>query len=400
MPQETNSSKFYPIEDDWKQLSVTQKNKIDNGIVIAGEKVTKFYDEKDLPDILIDCAEALRSGQDFFIPQFESENFVQGLTYRPTRGLLIDKLYNRDFYKDHWAKLFKNGFDPALSTVGDLLIDERTDQSVCWDSRHRAVGHLSAREGNQVPDKQWFNTIKIKKNAPKTSSFRPEKIACSYFRGKNETPKTLTAEEKFVAAYRSDDKEAVSTYTALNMAGLRIDGDSLPELSKECKDSRIVTGIAKFQSTWDCKTIGGGQFLSLSVGSIKKVWNYKDVDKVSCYFILGYSYLLKLDLDWGDEFGYDNDIMIKALKWAFEKNVWKPNHYCTPRAAGKAIESVAFHMCRTYNKYVEENDIPTKLLDWNTHIGLPKDFLAILGIEPKTEEKEDFSSLDQEFCVQ
>lgn len=395
MPQEINSSKFYPIEDDWKQLSTAQKNKIDNGILIAGEKVTKFYDEQDLVDILIECAETLRNGQDFFIPQFESENFIQGLIYRPTRGLLIDKLYNREFYKDHWAKIFKSGFDPVLSTVGDLLIDERTGQTVCWDARHRAVGYLSAREGNQVPDKQWFNVIKIKKTAPKTNAFRPEKIACSYFRGKNETPKALSPEEKFVGAYRSDDPDAMRTYTALDMVGLRIDNDSLSELAKGHKDSRIITGIAKFHQMWDSQVLGGGQFLYRAVDSIKKAWKYQDVDKVSCYFVLAYSYLLRLDRDWNGEFGYDNDVMIEALKWSFEKYVWKPGHYCTPRANGKAIESVAFHMCRAYNKYVEECNIPTKPLDWNVYIGLPNDFLALLNIEPEIDEEEDMTSIEE-----
>ncbi|MFZ9815549.1 MAG: hypothetical protein ACO3EO_09735 [Candidatus Kapaibacteriota bacterium] len=399
MPQETNSSKFYPIEDDWKQLSTAQKNKIDNGIVIAGERVIKFYDEKDLPEILIQAAKNISEGKDFFIPQFETENFIQGLTYRPTSGLLIDKLYNREFYKDHWAKIFKSGFDPVLANVGDILVDERTGETVNWDARHRAVGYLSAREGNQVPGRQWYNTLKIKETAPKTSAFRPEKIACSYFRGKNESPKALTPEEKFVAAYRAEDPLVIRTYTVMDMAGLRIENDALPELAKAHPDSRIVTGISKFHQMWDSSVLGGGQFVARAVESIKKTWKYKDVDKVSCYFILAYCYLLRLDRDWNGEFGYDNNIMIDSLKWSFDKYMWKPGHYCSPRANGKAIESVAFHMCRAYNKYVEECNVPTKLLDWDTYIGLPTDFLALLNIEPEIDEEEDFSPIEEALSV-
>ena len=37
----TKTSKFYPIEDDWKKLSDKYKNKIPAGVRIYGEKVDK-----------------------------------------------------------------------------------------------------------------------------------------------------------------------------------------------------------------------------------------------------------------------------------------------------------------------------------------------------------------------
>ena len=61
--------------------------------------------------------------QYWFIPVYETKNFFQGLIYRPAKGSQIDKVYNREFYVNHFEKLFKDGFDPVLAGVGDLLID-------------------------------------------------------------------------------------------------------------------------------------------------------------------------------------------------------------------------------------------------------------------------------------
>ena len=389
------TSKFYPIEDDWRQLSAAQKDKIHSGIVIAGEQVTKFYDANDISDILLQSAEELKNSGNFFIPQFETKNFVQGFAYRPTNGSLIDKLYNRDFYKDHWASLFKDGFDPVLSSVCDILIDERSNISVCWDSRHRLVGYLSAKEGNQVPENQWCNVIKIKSSAPK--EIRPEKIACLYFKNKNETPKALSPEEKFVAEYRADDAQTIRAYMALQFSGLRLDCDKLPELSQSHKDSRIITGISKFKEDFDKESVGKGLFLNKAVDSMRKVWSYAQNNKFSVYFVLAYCYLLKLDDTFNGDFGYDNDIMIQSLSWAYIQNGFTPKNYCSPRANGKAIESVAFHLGRIYNTYIEKNEIDATLLDLNSYIGLPKDFLVQIGVDIEEEDEETLTALEEAF---
>jgi len=396
------NSKFYPIEDDWRQLSASQKDKIHSGIVIAGEQVTKFYDKDDIVKILLQCAEDLETKGYFFIPQFETKNFIQGFAYRPTSGSLIDKLYNRDFYKDHWATLFKDGFDPVLSSVCDILVDERSDITVSWDSRHRMVGYLSAKEGNQVPENQWCNVIKIKSTAPK--EIRPEKIACLYFKNKNESPKPLSPEEKFVADYRADDAQAIRAYMALQFSGLRLDCDRLPELSQSHKDSRIITGILKFKDDFEKESVGKGLFLRKSVDSMREVWSYAQNNKFSVYFVLAYCYLLKLSDTFNGEFGYDNNIMIRALSWAYNKFAFTSKNYCAPRANGKAIESVAFHLGRIYNRYIEEEELDIPLLDLNCYIGLPKDFLTQIGIEIEEEveekEEEKITSLEKAFNLQ
>ena len=39
---------LYPIENDWKSLSSNLRNKIDAGVLIAGERITKFYTLEDM----------------------------------------------------------------------------------------------------------------------------------------------------------------------------------------------------------------------------------------------------------------------------------------------------------------------------------------------------------------
>ena len=175
---------LYPIENDWKSLSSNLRNKIDAGVLIAGERITKFYTLEDMvSDILIDVAEQIKNGaKEIFIPQFETENFIQGFMYRTSRGQKIDSFYNRTFYPKHFAKLFENGYDPVLASIGDLVYDARSGLCVNFDARHRTVGNIAALEGGQVPDNQWFNTLMIKSTACKTID--AQKIACSYFRAK------------------------------------------------------------------------------------------------------------------------------------------------------------------------------------------------------------------------
>ena len=94
----------------------------------------------------------------------------------------------------------------------------------------------------------------------------------------------------------------------------------------------------------------------------------------------------------GDEFGFDNQVMIDALKYHYEENFQKQNHYISPKASNKAIESVAFLLARAYNKYIESENLGHRLLDIHNaqFIDLPRDFLAQIG-EP-IPEVEDTSS--------
>ena len=125
----TKTSKFYPIEDDWKKLSDKYKNKIPAGVRIYGEKVDKVYTIIDWIPLFSNIEEDLREKGYFFLPQYESRNFMQGLLLRPPTGTVIDQVYNREFYPKHFEKLFCEatgseviGFDPVLATVGDLLL--------------------------------------------------------------------------------------------------------------------------------------------------------------------------------------------------------------------------------------------------------------------------------------
>ena len=194
MTKKNSASKFYPIENDWRLLPTKTRCKISAGIKICGEPVIKFYDAKETILYFFEKYEtvenALKDLEEkgyWFIPVYETKNFLQGLIYRPAKGSQIDKVYNREFYINHFEKLFKDGFDPVLAGLGDLLIDLRTDLIVNWDSRHRTVGLICASENGDVPPQQWNQGIVIKKTAP--ISIRPEQVACDYFKTKNQSPK-------------------------------------------------------------------------------------------------------------------------------------------------------------------------------------------------------------------
>ena len=59
----------------------------------------------------------------------------------------------------------------------------------------------------------------------------------------SETPKQLSPEEKFAAAVRSEDPNAIRTYNGLEQGGLHIGPTYLKELLKEHDDPRKVNGI-------------------------------------------------------------------------------------------------------------------------------------------------------------
>ena len=428
----TKNSKFYPIEDDYGKLSDKYKEKIPSGVRIYGEKVDKVYNIKDWINegVFENIEEKLERDGFWLIPLYETQNFIHGLVLKAPTGSQIDKLYNRDFYAKHFEKLFGSdtgsdvkGFDPVLATVGDLLIDLRTQLNVNWDARHRGVGFISASKGGQVGDNQFNNTILIKKTAPK--DIRPEMVANVYFKIKNDSAKDLSPEEKFVAEVRSNNSQACQCFQALLAANIRIATDKLPELDEG--NPITMTGIALFRSEYQGIGLGRGRHLGEVVKSLKKVkWPLSESKTYSMYLILGYCKLLQLSETYNGDFGFDNEIMIKALAWGYNEyeGEAKPNYYTTPRANGLAYPSVAYNMGRMYNRYlvsqgadvyrggdkemdkkynvgdiihVEDNG---EGLNLDEYLDLPDSFKTQVGVDVTKSSKKveyDFNGLDESF---
>jgi len=426
------NSKFYPIEADWAQLGDKYREKIPSGVRIYGEQVDKVYNVIDwIQDGTFEnIPEKLEKDGYWLIPLYESHNFIHGLLLKSPEGSVIDQLYNREFYPKHFEKLFGSdtgsavkGFDPVLATVGDLLLDLRTDITVNWDARHRGVGFISASKGGQVSENQFNNVIVIKKDAPK--SIRPDKVANVYFKIKNDSAKDLSPEEKFVAEVRADDPKAIGCFHAMLGARIRVQTDKLPELDEG--NPITMTGISLFRSEYQGVGLGRGRHLGEVVRSLKKVkWPDSVTKTYSMYLILGYCKLLQLDDDYNGDFGYDNEIMIKALKWGYEEfeGHAKPNYYTTPRAQGLAYPSVAYNLGRMYNRYLvsqgvdvyqggdKEMDKKYNLgdilcvedggegLNLDEYLDLPDEFKTQVGVDvskSSKQVKQDFSDLDQEF---
>ena len=423
------NSKFYPIEKDWEKLGDKYRNKIPTGVRIYGEKVDKVYNIKDwiAEGVFDNVIEKLERDGYWLIPEYESQNFIHGLVLKAPTGSVIDKLYNREFYRKHFEKLFGSdtgsevsGFDPVLATVGDLLIDLRTLIKVNWDARHRGVGFISASKGGQVAEHQFNNTVLIKKTAPK--SIRPEMVANVYFKIKNDSAKDLSPEEKFVAEVRADNPQACQCFSALISANIRIATDKLPELDEG--NPITMSGIALFRSEYQGKGLGRGRHLPEVVRSLKKVkWPEVDSKVYSMYLILGYCKLLQLHETYNGEFGYENGIMIEALAWGyneFEGNA-RPNYYITPRASGLAYPSVAYHLGRMYNRYLVSQGADTykggdqemdkkynkgdiiyvedggQGLNLNEYLDLPDSFKTQVGVDVSKSTKEikvDNSKID------
>tara|TARA_R100000742_G_C4278822_1_gene102177 strand:+ start:1573 stop:2811 length:1239 start_codon:yes stop_codon:yes gene_type:complete len=397
MPKKVNT--LYPIENDWKSLSATLRNKIDAGVIIAGESVQKYYDIEDMPAVLRDAADAMERGSKvIFIPQFETENFMQGFMYRPSRGQKIDAFYNRTFYPKHFANLFDSGYDPVLAGIGDILYDARNDEVVNFDARHRTVGNIAAREANQVPENQWFNCIMIKKDACK--SIDAQKVACTYFRAKAETPKALTPEEKFATAVRSSDENALRVYAGLELSGLHIGNQYLTELQKEHHDPRKINGIWQLSKDYSTvKATSLNKNLTNAVELLRNSWNQNEGAEFSVYLVMGVCYLLQKRNVFGQQFPFVPAILVQALKWKNEQIGFTPKNYLSPRANGKAAESVAFHLLRVYNEYAQhlfesENEIVDEI-SISEFVKLPNDFLAQVGapIEDDVQD-EDYSDIE------
>lgn len=402
-----NASKFYPIDDDWRSLNPKTRYKLSAGVKICGEPVIKFYDAKASILYLFEkyktVENALKDLEEkgyWFIPVYETKNFFQGLIYRPAKGSQIDKVYNREFYINHFEKLFKDGFDPVLAGVGDLLIDLRKDLIVNWDSRHRTVGLICASENGDVPPQQWNQGIVIKETAP--ISIRPEKVACDYFKTKNQSPKKLSGEESFVADVRAEDYAAGVCLTYMRMAGIRLDihKDKLPELEEDAKIT--MKSVSQFASEYNLSYLGRGNHIPKAVDSLKEVWPSVS-EKFSVYSILGYTYMLEIHKKYKPDFGYDNDVMIEALKWKQDKDGANHAFYITPRENNNNYKSVAFRMGLIYNEYVESLPLSKRpdVLDLDKYIPMGDLYLMQIGEIKKKEkkDKEKTDKLNEEFNI-
>ena len=113
-----------------------------------------------------------------------------------------------------------------------------------------------------------------------------------------------------------------------------------------------------------------------------------------------------MDNTYNGAWGYDNELMIKALKWAYQTKKLEPSDYCSPKASGKPYETIAFHFLRlAYNPYCVEHGMEQNQLSFK-HFGFKDAFLATIGIDPKLmkddEEEVDVNdmSLSEEFGIE
>jgi hypothetical protein len=225
------------------------------------------------------------------------------------------------------------------------------------------------------------------------------------FEQKNDTPKPLTPVERFVAEYRTNDAEAIKAYGAFKYAGLKLGTSVLPEL-ENLPDARTLTGIAQFRNDYQHDLQGHGNHLPDASRSLKKVWTGAQVPSFSVFLILGYCHLLEMGYKFNGAWGYDNDIMVKALDWAYRTKTLEPTDYCTPRAQGKPYETIAFHLLRlAYNPYCEAHGLEDRILSYR-HFGFKDAFLTTIGINPSdlkdddSEGEEDIPNLRESFGIE
>ena len=382
-------AQMYDVRDDFKKLPEKNKNKLTGGVKLCKEPVISFRTDEEQLEILCTFKQQIKDQGFAFLPIFESENFIQGLMFRPSDDTQIDRAWNRIFYPNHCVKLFKNGFDPTLAGFADLLYDARSGLFCNWDSRHRAVGSMSAA-ADQLPKFGWSNTLVIKSTAP-TKGAKPifaDQVACYLFEKKNDTPKPLTPVERFVAEYRTRQENALRSYEAFKMSRFKLGTDVLPEL-ENASDARTLTGIAQFRTDYTHENLGNGTHLPEASRSLRLIWTGAQVPSFSVFLVLGYCHLLEMDNTYNGAWGYDNDLMIKALKWAYQTQKLEPSDYCTPKASGKPYETIAFHFLRlAYNPYCVEHGMEQNQLSFK-HFGFKDAFLATIGIDPKIMKDEE-----------
>ena len=384
-------AKLYEVKKDFDKLPEKHKNKLTGGVKLYNEPVIKFTTPSEQLEILCTFKQQVEDQGYAFLPLFESENFIQGLMFRPEDDTWIDKAWNRIFYPSHCVGLFSKGYDPTLAGFADILHDCRSGLILNWDSRHRAVGKISA-DSTQLPDFGWSNTLVIKSTAPTTGG-KPifaDVVACWLFEQKNDTPKPLTPVERFVAEYRTNVPSAISVYASFLQAGLRLGTDVLPELEAG-RDARILTGISQFRSDYTHDNMGGGRHLSRAVDSLKRVWTGSKVPEFSVFLVLGYCHLLEMDNKFNGAWGFNNETAIAALKWASTKKELAPANYISPRAQGKPYETIAFHFLRlAYNPYCQQVlNNEDEVLSYE-HFGFKESFLETIGLsEEDMKDKEE-----------
>ena len=399
-------AQMYDVRDDFNKLKEKDKNKLTGGVKLYKEPVINFKSEEEQLEILCTFKQQIKDQGFAFLPIFESENFIQGLMFRPSDDTQIDRAWNRIFYPNHCVSLFKQGYDPTLAGFADILYDARSGLFCNWDSRHRVVGGMSAA-ADQLPKFGWNNALVIKSTAP-TKGAKPifaDQVACYLFEVKNDTPKPLTPVERFVAEYRTKQENALRSYEAFKMGRLKLGTDVLPDL-ENASDARTLTGIAQFRNDYTHENLGNGTHLPEATRSLRNTWTGAQVPSFSVFLVLGYCHLLEMDNTYNGAWGYDNELMIKALKWAYQTKKLEPSDYCTPRASGKPYETIAFHFLRlAYNPYCVENGMEDKQLSFK-HFGFKDAFLATIGIDPKLmkddEEEVDVNdmSLSKEFGIE
>ena len=372
---------LYEVKDDFNKLPEKHKNKLTGGVKLYNEPVIKFTTPSEQLEILGTFKQQIEDQGYAFLPLFESENFIQGLMFRPEDETWIDAAWNRIFYPNHCVGLFNKGYDPTLAGFADILHDCRSGLILNWDSRHRAVGKLSA-DSTQLPDFGWSNALVIKSTAPTTGA-KPifaDVVACWLFEQKNDTPKPLTPVERFVAEYRTNVPSALMAYESFLQAGLCLGTDVLPELEAG-RDARVLTGISQFRSDYKHDNMGGGRHLSRAVDSLKRVWTGSKVSQFSVYLVLGYCHLLEIDNKFNRAWGFNNETAIAALKWASTKKELDPANYISPRAQGKPYETIAFHFLRlAYNPYcLQVLNNEDEVLSYE-HFGFKESFLETIGL--------------------
>ena len=399
---------LYEVRDDFNKLPEKHKNRLTGGVKLYNEPVIKFTTPSEQLEILSTFKQQVEDQGYAFLPLFESENFIQGLMFRPEDETWIDAAWNRIFYSTHCVGLFNKGYDPTLAGFADILHDCRSGLILNWDSRHRAVGKLSAAP-DQLPDFGWSNALVIKSTAPTTGNKKilADVVACWLFEQKNDTPKPLTPVERFVAEYRTNVPTAIEAYTAFLYANLRLGNDVLSELEKG-DDARILTGISQFRSDYKHDNLGNGRHLVEASRSLKKVWTGSQAPQFSVFLVLGYCHLLQMDNLHNGSWGFSNETAIAALKWAFQQKNLDASSYITPRAQGKPYETVAFHFIRlAYNPYcLQELNNEDEMLSYE-HFGFKSSFLETIGLsvedmkdKQEVTEESDYESINEALNIE
>ena len=233
--------------------------------------------------------------------------------YRPEDETWIDAAWNKFSTQNIVFHFSTKDMIPLLQDLQTFYMIADPGLTINWDSRHRAVGKLSA-DSTQLPEFGWNNALVIKSAAP-TRGAKPihaDVVACWLFEKKNDTPKaTLTPVEEFVAELAQMFNQQLLHMELLKVTKLCLGTDVLPDLEK---DARVITGIGQFRNDYLHDNLGQGQHLSDAAYSIKRVWTGAQVPQLSVFLVLGYCHMLQMDNLFNGAWGYDNDISDNSIK--------------------------------------------------------------------------------------